>query len=109
MDSRDIERLVRWAVDSDLKTFAEDAYGITGTAYDRTDDYIMGKFKQMQSNFIMWIAGLDGKNRARLARNITFNETEKEMKVTRTDINEIGVEATKIMFNGTEIMRKKGE
>ena len=32
MDSRDIGRLVRWAVDSDLKTFAEDAYGITGTA-----------------------------------------------------------------------------
>ena len=78
MNSRDIERLVRWAVDSDLKTFAEDAYGITGTAYDRTDDYIMGKFKQMQSNFIMWIAGLDSRNIGRLARNITFNEIEKD-------------------------------
>ena len=103
MNKHDLDKLVRWAVDVTPMKFAEDAYGITGTAYDRTDDYIMGKFKQMQSNFIMWIAGLDGKNRARLARNITFNETEKEMKVTRTDINEIGVEATKI------IMRKRGE
>ena len=79
MDSRDIERLVRWAVDSDLKTFAEDAYGVTGTAFEIASEgeYLRSKFKQMQSNFIMWIAGLDGKNRARLARNITFNETEK--------------------------------
>ena len=78
MNRHDIGKLVRWAVDSDLKTFAEDAYGITGTAYDRTDDYIMGKFKQMQSNFIMWIAGLDDRNRGRLANSITFNETEEE-------------------------------
>ena len=79
MDSRDIERIVRWAVDSDLKTFAEDAYGVTGTAFEIASEgeYLRSKFKQMQSNFIMWIAGLDGKNRARLARNITFNETEK--------------------------------
>ena len=78
MNKHDLDKLVRWAVDVTPMKFAEDAYGITGTAYDRTDDYIMGKFKQMQSNFIMWIAGLDGKNRARLARNITFNETEEE-------------------------------
>ena len=78
MNKHDIEKIVRWAVDTDLETFAEDAYGITGTAYDRTDDYIMGKFKQMQSNFIMWIAGLDDRNRGRLANSITFNETEEE-------------------------------
>ena len=80
MNKHDIEKIVRWAVDSDLQQFSEDAYGITGSAFDRMnqgDDYLVGKFKQMQSNFIMWIAGLSEKNRGRLARNITFNETEK--------------------------------
>ena len=78
MNKRDLDRLVRWAVDADKKKFAEDAYGITGTAYDRTDEYISGKFKDMQTRFIMWLGGLDGKNRERLANNITFNETEGE-------------------------------
>ena len=104
MNKRDMDKLVRWAVDTDKKKFAEDAYGITGTAYDRTDDYISGKFKQMQNDFIMWLGGLDGKNRVRLARNITFHsEGINYNNPTKTDINEIGVEATKI------IMRKKGE
>ena len=107
MNSKDIDNLIRWAVDSDLQKFSEDAYGITGSAFDRMnqgDDYLSGKFKQMQNNFIMWIASLDGKNRGRLARNITFNEWDKEEnKASKADINEIGVEATKI------IMRKRGE
>ena len=79
MNSYDIEKIIRWAVDTDLKTFAEDAYGVTGTAFEvaRDGDYLRDKFKQMQSNFIMWIAGLSESNRGRLARNITFNETEK--------------------------------
>ena len=80
MNSEDIKRLVRWAVDSDLKRFAEDAYGVTGTAFEVASEgeYLRDKFKQMQSNFIMWISGLDNKNRVRLARNITFNQTEGE-------------------------------
>ena len=79
MNKQDIEKIVRWSVDSDLKKFAEDAYGVTGTAFDvaKDGDYLRDKFKQMQSNFIMWIAGLSESNRGRLARNITFNETEK--------------------------------
>ena len=80
MTSKDIDRLVRWSVDSDLQQFSEDAYGITGSAFDRMnqgDDYLVGKFKQMQSNFIMWIAGLDYKNRERLANNITKGETNE--------------------------------
>ena len=79
MNSYDIEKMVRWSVDSDLKKFAEDAYGVTGTAFDVANggDYLVDKFKQMQTHFIMWLAGLSGKNRGRLARNITFNETEK--------------------------------
>ena len=73
MTSKDIDKLVRWSVDSDLKTFAEDAYGVTGTAFDKamSGDYLADKFKQMQSNFIMWIAGLSENNRDRLANNIT--------------------------------------
>ena len=72
MDSNDIGKIVRWAVDSDLKKFSEDAYGVTGTAFDVASegDYLRGKFRQMQSNFIMWISGLDNKNRERLTRAI---------------------------------------
>ena len=78
MNKYDIEKMIRWAVDTDLKTFAEDAYGVTGTAFDVASerDYLRGKFQQMQANFIMWIAGLDDKNRGRLARNITFKNEE---------------------------------
>ena len=78
MNSYDIEKIVRWAVDSDLKTFAEDAYGVTGTAFEKavSGDYLRDKFQQMQSSFIMWIAGLSDKNRGRLARNITFKGEE---------------------------------
>ena len=77
MNSHDIEKIVRWAVDSDLKKFAEDAYGVTGTAFDRSDDYLKGKFRDMQSNFIRWIAGLSENNRVRLANNITKGETNE--------------------------------
>ena len=79
MNSKDIDKLVRWSIDSDLERFAEEAYGVTGTAFDVAcgGDYLRGKFKQMQSNFIMWIAGLDYKNRERLANNITKGETNE--------------------------------
>ena len=79
MTSKDIDRLVRWSVDTDLMTFAEEAYGVTGTAFDVASegDYLRGKFKQMQSNFIMWIAGLSENNRDRLANNITKGETNE--------------------------------
>ena len=73
MNSYDIEKMIRWAVDTDFKTFAEDAYGVTGTAFDVASegDYLRDKFQQMQANFIMWIAGLSENNRERLAKNIT--------------------------------------
>ena len=80
MNKRDLDKLVRWAIDSDLEKFGEDAYGVTGTAFEIAlgGDYLRGKFKQMQTNFIMWLGGLDSKNRVRLSRNITFNQTEGE-------------------------------
>ena len=33
MNKHDLDKLVRWAIDSDLKKFAEDAYGVSGTAF----------------------------------------------------------------------------
>ena len=79
MTSKCIQRIVRWAIDTDLKTFAEDAYGVTGSAFEiaSNGDYLRDKFRQMQSNFIMWLGGLDSKNRIRLANNITFNESNR--------------------------------
>ena len=74
MNSNDIGKIVRWAVDSDLKKFAEDSYGMTGTAFDEYDDYLREKFKQMQSNFIMWISGLSDNTRERLTRAINEEE-----------------------------------
>ena len=76
MNKNDLDKLVRWAVDSDLEQFAEDAYGVTGSAYDiaKEGDYLRGKFKQMQSNFIMWISGLSDNNRERLTRAINEEE-----------------------------------
>ena len=75
---KDIDKIVRWAVDTDLKKFAEDAYGVTGTAFDvaSEEDYLRGKFRQMQSNFIMWLCGLSINNRDRLKRAIN-REGEK--------------------------------
>tara|TARA_R100000005_G_C4952683_1_gene172477 strand:- start:78 stop:329 length:252 start_codon:yes stop_codon:yes gene_type:complete len=83
MEKHDLDKLVRWAVDSDLEKFAEDAYGVTVTAFDikYNGDYLRGKFRQMQTNFIMWLGGLDAKNRGRLANNITFNQEEGEDNV----------------------------
>ena len=71
MTSKDIDRLVRWSVDTDLSTFAKEAYGVSGAEFHRSDDYLKGKFRDMQSNFIKWIAWLSENNRKRLANNIT--------------------------------------
>ena len=78
MDSKDINQMVRWAIDTDLRKFGEDAYGVTGTAFDVASEgeYLRGKFKQMQSNFIMWISGLDSRNKARLSENINNHKGE---------------------------------
>ena len=43
-----------------------------------TKDYLKGKFRDMQSNFIRWIAGLSENNRERLANNITKGETNEK-------------------------------
>jgi len=84
MNSNDIEKIIRWSVDSDLKKFSEDAYGITGTAFEiaKEGDYLRDKFRQMKNNFIMWISGLSENNRERLAKNISSYIDERRTRVT---------------------------
>ena len=79
MNRHDIGKIVRWAVESDIDKFGEEAYGGTGTALERAKegDYLLEKFNQMQTNFIMWLSGLSDKHRGRLANNITFNQEEE--------------------------------
>mgnify|MGYP003146277639 CR=1 FL=1 len=80
MTSKCIQRIVRWAIDTDLKTFAEDAYGFPskGTSWDNA--YCREKFRLMQSNFIMWIAGLDNRNRKRLIKAINSKDVDGNKK-----------------------------
>ena len=107
MNSKDIDRLVRWSVDSDIKTFAEDAYGVTGSAYDLLkDDYLKGKFRDMQLNFIRWIAGLSENNRDRLARNITLKDEEA---VNDGWIIDTVVKDGKTVLQGEITIKTKGE
>ena len=67
--AKDIDNMVRWAVDTDGFKFSEEMYN-----RENPDEYTSGKFRDMQTNFIRWIAGLDSRNRERLANNITKGE-----------------------------------
>ena len=71
MNKTDIDKMVRWACDTDGIQFAEQIY-----QRDGSDEYTIGKFKGMQSYFIHWVANLDYKNRQRLADAIN---NHKEM------------------------------
>ena len=62
MNKTDINRLVRWAVDTDGVKFAKEIY-----QRDEPDEYTRDKFRGMQTYLINWIANLDYKNRQRLA------------------------------------------
>ena len=103
MNKHDLNKLVRWAVDVTPMKFAEDAYGVTGTAYDRTDDYISGKYRQMHENFIMWLGGLDGKNRARLENHITFDEPDKTLQEDEKETKEYYKDIDNIVDDMLEI------
>ena len=71
MKKADIDKMVRWACDTDGIQFAKQIY-----QRDETDNYTIGKFKGMQTYFINWVANLDGHNRQRLADAIN---NHKEM------------------------------
>ena len=69
MNNADINRLVRGAVDTDGVKFAKEIY-----QRDEPDEYTRGKFYDMQTKFIHWVANLDYKNRQRLADAINKME-----------------------------------
>ena len=69
MNKTDINRLVRWAVDTDGVKFAKDIY-----QRDEPDEYTSGKFYDMQNRLINWVANLDDSNRQRLADAINKSE-----------------------------------
>ena len=71
MNKTDINRLIRWTVDTDGYKFAKDIY-----QRDEPDEYTRDKFRGMQTNLIHWIANLDGSNRQRLVDAIN---NHKEM------------------------------
>ena len=62
MNKTDINRLIRWTVDTDGVKFAKEIY-----QREEPDEYTIGKFKGMQDRLIIWIANLDGNHRQRLA------------------------------------------
>lgn len=62
MTKEDIDKMVRWACDTNGIEFAKQIY-----QRDNSDEYTIGKFKGMQTYFIHWVANLDYKNRQRLA------------------------------------------
>ena len=66
---KDIERMIRWAVDTDGFKFAKEIY-----ERDEPDEYTRGKFKDMQDRFINWIANLDDGKRQNLQRAINLTE-----------------------------------
>ena len=68
---KDIERIIRWSVDTDGYKFAKEIY-----QRDEPDEYTRGKFKDMQDRFINWIANLDDGNRQNLQRAINLTKVE---------------------------------
>ena len=69
MNKTDLNRLIRWAVDTDGFKFAKEIY-----QREEPDSYTRDKFKSMQNSLIIWIANLDGKHRQRLADAINKME-----------------------------------
>ena len=69
MSKEDLNRLIRWTVDTDGVKFAKEIY-----QRDEPDEYTRDKFRGMQTYLINWIANLDYKNRQRLADAINNHE-----------------------------------
>ena len=72
---KDIDNIIRWAVDTDGEKFARDMYRQDGVI----DSYTREKFIKMQTNFIGWVAELDSGNRDALKRAIN-KYSDKENK-----------------------------
>jgi len=71
--AKDIDKMVRWAVDTDGFKFSEDIY-----QRENPDEYTRGKFRGMQTWFINWVANLDDEHKQKLADAINNNPTNEE-------------------------------
>ena len=71
MNKTDLNKLIRWSVDTDGYKFAKEIY-----QRDEPDEYTRGKFKDMQDRFINWIANLDDGNRQNLQKAINLTKVE---------------------------------
>ena len=71
MNYLDIEKVIRWAIDTNGCQFAMDVYDrhMTNETWGQ-DNYVEGKFEHMKRDFIGWMASLDNKHRQRLANAI---------------------------------------
>ena len=69
MNTTDINKRIRWAVDTDGYKFAKEIY-----QREEPDEYTRDKFTGMQTYLINWIANLDDKHRQRLADAINKSE-----------------------------------
>ena len=65
MTTKDLNNLIRWCCDTDGIQFAKDIYD-----GDEQSEYKTGKFRDMQTRLIPWIASLDNENRERLVKAI---------------------------------------
>ena len=70
--AKDIDNMVRWAVDTDGFKFSQDIY-----QRENPDEYTRGKFRGMQDRFIHWVANLDDEHKQKLADSINNNPTNE--------------------------------
>ena len=65
MTTKDLNNLIRWCCDTNGIQFAKDIYN-----GDEMNEYKTGKFMQMQTKLMQWIASLDNENRELLVKAI---------------------------------------
>ena len=65
MTTKDLNNLIRWCCDTDGIQFAKDIYN-----GDEQNEYKTGKFIDMQTKLMPWIASLDNENRDLLVKAI---------------------------------------
>ena len=79
MNTQDLNNLIRWSVDVDGERFAKEIYKDNdGRVF--IDEYVVGKFHDMQRNLISWIASLDKQRRQNLCDAVNNNQTNERVK-----------------------------
>ena len=74
IQAQDLNNLIRWSVDTDGVKFAKEIYN-----KEQPDEYTRGKFHDMQSKLVHWVANLDYNHRQRLCDAINNNPTNEEV------------------------------